>query len=84
MAVTPEYRDWVIDALNAPGALAALEEEAATAAEAIAQVQVKAWRRAYDVARTHFREEADFPGPRTMASTILTSMDLVAPFRARA
>jgi arylsulfatase A-like enzyme len=30
--------------------------------------QVAPWRRAYDVARTWFRDEADYPGPRTMAA----------------
>jgi arylsulfatase A-like enzyme len=28
------------------------------------------WRRGYDLARTWFREEADFPGPRTMAAAV--------------
>ncbi len=28
------------------------------------------WRRGYDMARTWFREEADFPGPRTMAAAV--------------
>ena len=28
------------------------------------------WRRGYDIARTHFRDESDFPGPRTMHAAV--------------
>jgi arylsulfatase A-like enzyme len=28
------------------------------------------WRRGYDIARTHFRDESDFPGPRTMRAAV--------------
>ncbi len=31
-------------------------------------VQAAPWARAYDVSRTWFRDEADFPGPRTMVA----------------
>src|SRR3954454_3103716 len=40
------------------------------------------WRRGYDTARTHFREEADFPGPRTMqAATEWLDREMTAPSR---
>jgi arylsulfatase A-like enzyme len=28
------------------------------------------WHRGYDVARTHFKDESDFPGPRTMRAAV--------------
>ena len=41
------------------------------------------WRRGYDISRTHFRDEADFPGPRTMQAAARWLRATTSPHRDR-